>query len=461
MRYLSTRGNCPPRTFSEILLEGLAPDGGLYVPEHYPLLDLDELRGATYQMIAYKVLHAFAPEIPGPDLRWIIERTYTDAVFGSSEITPLQSVEFDIHMLQLSNGPTLAFKDVPLQLLGNLMEYELKAENRHLNILGATSGDTGSAAAYALRGKSRMRLFMLSPHKGMSMFQQKQMYTMQDENIFHLSVDGNFDACQAVVKTINADHAFKERYAIGAMNSINWARIAAQAVYWVYAYTRFPKELRGPVTCAVPSGNFGNAFSAYVARKMGVPCRIIVATNENDVLHEFFARGTYRIRSGSDVKITSSPSMDIASASNFERFVFEESNRDAALVQRLWDELSVRGEFGGSFLLSKARDFMCSGVARGDDVTRMIQDFHAYTGIVIDPHTAVGLHVGYRMRRFGSPLIVAETAQPAKFADTIEKAIGVRPEVPSAYKGMFAKMNRATRMKADAHLVKAFIAEHA
>ena len=262
MNYVSTRGNAPPRRFSDILLEGLAPDGGLYVPEEFPRMDLDALRNASYPEIAKAILARFMDDVPGLDA--IVERTYRPAVFGSDQITPLKTLERGLHLLCLSNGPTLAFKDIALQLLGSLFEEILKRKNQTLNILGATSGDTGSAAEYALRGKQGIHVFMLSPHKRMSAFQRAQMFSLQDPNIHNLAVEGVFDDCQDLVKAVNADAAFKARNRIGAVNSINWARVAAQVVYYFKGYFA---SGAGEVSFAVPSGNFGNVYAGYVARR--------------------------------------------------------------------------------------------------------------------------------------------------------------------------------------------------
>src|SRR3989344_3618533 len=347
MQYISTRGNSEPMDFKEILLEGLAPDGGLYVPETYPKFtdtELDALRGKNYHEIALRVLRAFITDIPEEDLKKIISRTYTKEVFGTPEITPIKRLENGLTLLQLSNGPTLAFKDVPLQLLGNLMEYVLAEKARGLNILGATSGDTGSAAAYAPKGRKGIRLFMLSPYGRMSRFQQRQMYTLNEKNIFNIVVNGTFDDCQTIVKEANADADFKKKYKLSTVNSINWARISAQIVYYFYSYLQLTKNNSERVAYAVPSGNFGNALSAHIAKEMCLNIEIIVCTNENDVLDQFFKTGVYRIRKGIDVKVTSSPTMDIASASNFERFVFDYVGRDSAKVRALWEELNKNRE---------------------------------------------------------------------------------------------------------------------
>ena len=318
MRYVSTRGAWAddPQPFCAILLEGLAPDGGLAVPQTYPLLgsaDLAALRHANYRDLAFAVLSRFIGDIPAADLKAIIDRTYTKAIFGSDDITPVSSLEPGVHLLHAANGPTLAFKDIALQLLGNLFHYVLVQRGRRLNILGATSGDTGSSAEYAMRGKRGIAVFMLSPKGRMSPFQTAQMYSLADPNIHNLAIEGVFDECQDIVKAVSADAEFKSRYAIGTVNSINWARVAAQVVYYFKGYFAVTRRESDPVDFAVPSGNFGNILAGHVAKQMGLPIRrLILATNENDVLDEFFRTGRYRPRTSAETHATSSPSMDIS-----------------------------------------------------------------------------------------------------------------------------------------------------
>ena len=314
--------------FCEILLEGLAPDGGLYLPERYPQVDaatLAKWRGLPYAELAFEILSLYIDDIPAEDLQAICRKTYTEEVFGTQEIVPLKKLEDGLCLEALSNGPTLAFKDMAMQLLGNLFEYELARRGEELNILGATSGDTGSAAEYAMRGKKGVRVFMTSPHGRMSPFQQAQMFSLQDANIHNLAIEGVFDDCQDIVKAVSNDLEFKRKYKIGTVNSINWARLVAQVVYYFAGYfqaTRGSNDQK--VSFTVPSGNFGNICAGHVARMMGLPIeKLVLATNENDVLDEFFRTGVYRVRSSADTHETSSPSMDISKASNFERFVFD------------------------------------------------------------------------------------------------------------------------------------------
>ena len=439
MRYISTRGQGKPLSFNDVLLAGLAPDGGLYVPEEYPQLTwkhVKRMQGWSYPEIAFHIIKLFVgDDINDAALRMIIKKAYDPRLFGSIDITPIQPLSKGVGLLKLSNGPTLAFKDVALQLLANLMDFVLEERDEYLNILGATSGDTGSAAEEAVRGRERLRIFMLSPYGRMTQFQQMQMYRIHDPRVFNLVPDGNFDDCQSAVKLVNADADFKEKYSIGAVNSINWARIMAQVVYYVYGYTRVITSPHERLTVSIGSGNFGNALSAYISGKMGLKIDVIVATNENDVLTEFLNTGRYRIRKGDEVVKTQSPSMDIASASNFERFMFDQVDRDPQRLKRLWGELSTKGEFSWNILNepNSTVRFM-SGTATDAEVTETIKSMFDRTGLIIDPHTAVAAKVLYdRQGTFdkGHSLIV-ETAQPAKFEDAIYRALGIRMAIPDS-----------------------------
>jgi len=453
--YVSTRGEAPAKRFTEILLEGLAADGGLYVPEAFPRADLSSWRALSYPDLAYAILSQFMDDVP--DLKQLVARTYTKAVFGSDDITPLKTLEPGFHILGLSNGPTLAFKDVALQLLGNLFEETLKQENQDLNILGATSGDTGSAAEHAMRGKKNINVFMLSPQGRMSAFQSAQMYSLQDPNIHNLVVEGVFDDCQDVVKKVNADAAFKARHRIGAVNSMNWARIAAQVVYFFKGYFAATRHDREQVSFAVPSGNFGNIYAGYVARSMGLPIRrLILATNENDVLDEFFRTGKYRVRK--TAVATSSPSMDISKASNFERYVFDLVERDGKALQKLWRKLDLDGEFDLSLI---PRAGFVSGRSTHTDRIATIKAVHAKYGVTIDPHTADGVKVGLEHREEGIPLVCLECALPAKFAETIREALGHESARPARFGKLEDLPQRFEVIKPDAEAVKRYIAAHA
>jgi len=468
MRYVSTRGGMAPATFSDILLGGLAPDGGLTVPDAYPTLAPGELAGwrdLSYPELAFVILRKFADDLPAEALHALIDKTYTAAIFRTEAITPLKPLGDGAWLLGLSNGPTLAFKDIALQLLGNLFEYALLKTDGHFNILGATSGDTGSSAEYAMRGKRGIRVFMLSPHRKMSRFQTAQMFSLQDPNIFNIAVRGVFDDCQDIVKAVSNDADFKAKYRIGTVNSINWARVAAQVVYyfkgWLAATTRDDQE----VSFAVPSGNFGNICAGHIAKRMGLPVRrLILATNENNVLDEFFRTGVYRVRATGQVEHTSSPSMDISKASNFERFIFDVVGRDPAVVRALWGQIDARGFFDLSrsdyFGAVQASGFV-SGSSTHQNRMDTIRRVYRESGTVIDTHTADGVKVGLEYREDGIPLICAETALPAKFEDSIVEALGRSPDRPAGYENLESLPQRFEVMDADVDRIKDYIVRHA
>ena len=468
MKYLSTRGDATERTFSEILLEGLAPDGGLYLPAHYPHIDaatLTRWRGLSYGELAFEILSLYIDDIPAADLRRLALSTYTEHTFGTAAITPLRRLQDGIWIQELSNGPTLAFKDLAMQLLGALFEYELGRRGQTLNILGATSGDTGSAAEYAMRGKLGVKVFMLSPQGRMSPFQQAQMFSLQDANIHNLSVQGVFDECQDIVKAVSNDLAFKRRWAIGTVNSINWARLLAQVVYYFAGYFQATRSNDERVSFAVPSGNFGNVCAGHVARMMGLPiAQLVVATNENDVLDEFFRTGTYRVRKAAETHETSSPSMDISKASNFERFVFDLLGRDAARTAQLFGAAVSRE--GGFSLTADERARLpsfgfISGKSTHADRLATIRDAWQRCGTMIDTHTADGVKVAREQAQPGTPMIVLETALPAKFAQTIQEALGREPVRPVALEGIEALPKRFQLMPADAAAVMRYVEAHA
>jgi len=474
MQYLSTRGHPERKRFCDILLEGLAPDGGLYLPETYPQIDdaaLTQLRRAYneegYAALAFRILSLYIDDIPAADLKALCAKTYTQEVFGTKEIVPLRQLEDGLWIEALSNGPTLAFKDMAMQLLGNLFEYELARRGEELNILGATSGDTGSAAEYAMRGKQGVRVFMTSPHGRMSPFQQAQMFSLQDENIHNLAIEGVFDDCQDIVKAVSNDHAFKARYKIGTVNSINWARLLAQVVYYFAGYIQATQGNEQKVSFTVPSGNFGNICAGHVARQMGLPIdRLVVATNENDVLDEFFRTGVYQVRASEHTYETSSPSMDISKASNFERFVFDLVGRDGARTQALFSDGVGRA---GRFDLSQDAVFQdtagkygfVSGKSTHADRLATIRDTYQRFGQIIDTHTADGVKVARERRGdLAVPMIVLETALPIKFAETIQEALGRAPERPARFEGIELLPKRVQQLPADVERVKAYIAAH-
>ena len=473
MRYISTRGGGEPREFCDILLGGLAPDGGLYMPESYPQVKdrLAAWRGLSYADLAFEILSLFITDIPPQDLRAICDKTYTARTYcwsrdaaKAKDIVPLTTLEPGFHLLELSNGPTLAFKDMAMQLLGNLFEYVLERRGESINILGATSGDTGSAAEYAMRGKHNVRVFMLSPEGKMSAFQRAQMYSLQNENIFNIAVRGMFDDAQDIVKAVSNDAAFKAQYKIGAVNSINWARVVAQVVYYFKGYFAATQSNAEQVDFAVPSGNFGNICAGHIARMMGLPiARLVMATNENDVLDEFFHTGVYRPRSTAETQATSSPSMDISKASNFERFVFDLVGRDPAVIRQLWTKI----DSGGSFDLSSMPCFanlpqfgFVSGKSTHADRLRTIsQTFEKY-GVMVDTHSADGLKVAVEQRVPDRSMVVLETALPAKFEETIIEALGRRPERPASFQGIETLPQRVEVMDVSVDAVKRYIVQH-
>ena len=471
MRYISTRGagsaaDDAGRSFCDILLEGLAPDGGLFLPQSYPVLtpeELDGLRSMSYAELAFAIVGRYADDIPPDDLKRIIDTTYTAEVFGSADITPVRTLEPGLHILQLSNGPTLAFKDMAMQLLGNLFEYVLAKRDAEINILGATSGDTGSSAEYAMKGKRGIRVFMLSPHEKMSPFQAAQMFSLQDKNIFNIAVRGVFDDCQDVVKAVSNDLEFKSKYKIGAVNSINWGRIVAQVVYYFQGYFAVTSSNEEKVSFAVPSGNFGNVLAGHIARMMGLPIRcLVVATNENDVLDEFFRTGRYRPRASAETHQTSSPSMDISKASNFERFLYDLLWRDPAAVR----ELMRKVEHEGGFDVAECADIwkrmpafgFVSGRSTHAERIATIRAIWDKYHVEIDTHTADGLKVALQHREPGIPMVCLETALPAKFEASMVEALGRKPARPAAFAGIEELPQRFEVMDADAAAIKRFIA---
>ncbi|SAL63549.1 threonine synthase [Caballeronia arvi] len=467
MRYISTRGGSVDRRFSEVLMEGLAPDGGLYVPATYPKVDdttLRHWRSLSYAELALQIVSLYIDDIPAHELRAIIASTYTPEVFGSAQIVPLQRLDESTALLNLSNGPTFAFKDIAMQFLGNLFEAELGRRGARLNILGATSGDTGSAAEYAMRGKQNVQVFMLSPRGRMSPFQQAQMFSLQDKNIHNLVVEGSFDTCQDIVKAVSADLAFKRQYDIGTVNSINWARLLAQVVYYFSGYFQATNDNSERVSFCVPSGNFGNICAGHVARMMGLPIeKLVLATNENDVLDEFFKTGRYRVRSSRETMVTSSPSMDISKASNFERFIFDLLGRDAHRVGDLFDlELSQRGQFclTEQETACIARYGFVSGKSTHLDRLQTISHTWQRHRTMIDPHTADGVKVAREHLRSGIPTIVLETALPLKFQDIIREAIGQEAPRPVPVTSMEQRPRRCELIAPSADEVKAYMERH-
>jgi len=475
LKYLSTRGGAEPKRFTDILLEGLMPDGGLAVPETVPRfmkVKLDALRQLAYPQLAFEIIRLYVDDIPAQDLKAIIEKTYTQEVFGSAEITPVTTLEPGFALLGCSNGPTLAFKDIAMQFLGHLFEYVLAKQGKSLNILGATSGDTGSSAEHAMKGRANIRVFMLSPEGRMSPFQTAQMFSLDDPNIFNIAVRGVFDDCQDIVKAVSNDARFKSEYRIGAVNSINWGRIVAQVVYYFKGYFALTRSNDEQIDVVVPSGNFGNIYAGYLAKRMGLPIRrLILATNENDVLHEFFETGRYRPRKSAETHATSSPSMDISKASNFERYIWhvcggnDENGAKKAgeRVASLWREME---HFGGFDLSedaewSEVRDSgFASGASSHQARVYTIKSVFEKFGVVIDPHTADGVSVGRQLRSDDVPMLCIETALPAKFEATVKEALGRAPERPAGYEDIEQFPQIFTVLDADAGEVMDFIRDN-
>lgn len=468
MQYISTRGGMAPTSFSQILIGGLAADGGLIVPEAYPRLtgqELEAWRDFDYRTLAYAILSRFITDIPAQVVRALIDKTYTAEIFGTEEITPVKPLTDDLYLLGLSNGPTLAFKDIAMQLLGNLFEYVLDRQASYLNILGATSGDTGSSAEYAMLGKHNIKVFMLSPHNKMSAFQTAQMYCLDEPNIFNIAVEGVFDDCQDIVKAVSNDGEFKTGLHIGTVNSINWARVAAQIVYYFKAYFAVTNDNAQTVSFSVPSGNFGDICAGHIARQMGLPIRrLIVATNENNVLDEFFRTGVYRVRPAGQVLKTSSPSMDISKASNFERFVYDLVDRDPSVVKDLWRRLETEGYFdlsAGEYFRRIDRFGFVSGTSTHAHRMETIRRVYDRYGTMIDTHTADGIKVGLEYKEAGVPLICLETALPAKFEESLQEALGRGPERPEGYQDIENKPRHFEVMAPDVAAIKDYIVRHA
>lgn len=474
MKYISTRGGMEPQQFCDILLAGLAPDGGLAIPESYPQFnqaDLEKLAKLNYRELAFEVISRFVDDIPAEELRDLINRTYTAETYcngrdaaKADEITPVVKLEDDLFIQELSNGPTLAFKDMAMQLLGNLFEYVLAKRNETVNILGATSGDTGSAAEYAMRGKKGINVFMLSPYGRMSPFQRAQMFSLQDKNIHNIAVKSMFDGCQDLVKACNKDAKFKADYKIGAVNSINWTRIVAQVVYYFKGYFATATKVGEPVDFSVPSGNFGNICAGHIARQMGLPIRkLVCSTNENDVLDEFFKTGGYYPRKDADTYATSSPSMDISKASNLERFVFDLVGRDAAKLAQMWADV----ESGKGFKLDDATfkkmaeqyGFLSAKSSHADRLDVIREVYNKYN-IFIDTHTADGYKAALQTREAGVKMVIMETALAAKFEETIQEALGMLPTRPEHLNGIENLPQRSVTMDPDAEALKKFVIEN-
>ncbi len=451
VEYVSTRGGREAISFKNTILGGLAEDGGLYMPTEYPQFSgefLHSLRGKSYPRVACEVLRQFAPDIPVPTLFRLCRRAYTAETFRNvplghnpKDIVHVGHLWGKTYLCDLNAGPTLAFKDLAMQLIGELFVFTLAG--RPMNILGATSGDTGPAAIAAMRGKPGIKTFILSPEKGMSPFQARQMYGVIDDSVFNLVTREGFSEAQAVVKAIMEDVEFKEKYHLGAINSINWGRVAAQVVYYVWSYLKLGLKDGEQFDVAIPAGNFGNSEAARIAKMCGLPIRnIVVASNENDVLFEFFTTGIYRPRKGR--VITTSPSMDIDAASNLERFIFDLLGRDGVQVKACYDGLKVTGVIDLSALLPDiARFGFRSARATMPDVEQVIGQMYERTGRIIDPHTAVAFSAATCLQTSDVVMLVLSTAHAAKFGETIEHTLGITPPVPDSMAGWEVSLERA------------------
>lgn len=455
MTYISTRGGAVSHRFLDVLMSGLAPDGGLFVPEAWPRLDLDELQGKSYTEVAEAVIFPFLDgQIPRDELRAILDDTYTAAHFGSDEIVPLRPLDSDLQLLELFHGPTLAFKDVALQLLGRLFDHVLEASGQRLTIIGATSGDTGSAAIEACRGRKNITVYILHPHGRTSAVQRRQMTTVLDDNIHNIALEGTFDDCQAFVKEAFADPDLRGLN-LSAINSINWARIVAQSVYYVTTCLK----LGGRVNFAVPTGNFGNVYAAYAAKRMGAPVGdLIIGSNRNDILTRFFDSGSMSLE---PVVPSLSPSMDIQISSNFERYLWDLTGHEPARVREVMDRFRATGAYAvtpGEHERA-CRDFRA--VRCSDETTlATIADIHRRTGVTIDPHTAVGVHAAQSVARAGSltgPVVALACAHPAKFPDAVEQATGSRPALPPSLADLFSRPEKMQVLPNDFAALKAHV----
>ncbi len=463
MKYVSTRGEAKTASFNEALIEGLARDGGLYVPESWPRLSPDEIagfKGKSYAEVALRVIAPFVGgDIPERDLKRMIGEAY--ATFADPDVTPLHRLSSGEYILELFHGPTLAFKDVAMQLIARLMDYVLAARGERCTIVGATSGDTGGAATEAFRGRERIDLIFMFPKGRVSPVQQRMMTAIAEPNVNVLAIDGNFDDCQAIVKALFNDHAFRDRVKLSAVNSINWARIVAQIVYYFTAAVALGAPERR-VTFAVPTGNFGDVLAGYVAAKMGLPVeRLIVATNVNDILARTLETGTYEVRG---VVATSSPAMDIQVSSNFERLLFDASGRDASVVRDAMRDLAASGRFAlNAKTLANMREIFAASRADEGETADTIREVYRTNGYVLDPHTAVGVAVARKLGadKANAPLVVLGTAHPAKFPEAVFAACGVNPELPPSFSDLMRRRERVTGLPNDARAVADFVAQNA
>ncbi|MFA5593138.1 MAG: threonine synthase [Micavibrio sp.] len=459
IRYLSTRGDPALRSFTEILLSGLAPDGGLYVPDSWPKIDLAALEGRSYSEIAFEIISPFVGgDIPKDDLRDMISRTYNEN-FRHEAIAPLVQVGDNEWVLELFHGPTIAFKDYALQLVGRLFDYVLEKTGRRATIVGATSGDTGSAAIEGVKACRNIDIFILHPEGRTSEVQRRQMTTIDAPNVHNIALKGTFDDCQDAVKTMFADEKFRAEMNLSAVNSINFARIAAQIVYYFTASVALGAASGRKISFAVPTGNFGNIYAAYCARQMGLPIdRLIAASNRNDILTRFFKTGEMK---ASAVEPSLSPSMDIQISSNFERFLFDLLGRDAKSLRAKMEGFKQSGSFTlDDGLMEKARTIFSAHCADDDQTLSMMGEYFKKTGYMPDPHTAVGFFAGkMEPRNPAIPLVMLACAHPAKFPDAAEKATGVRPPLPHHMADLYDLKENYSVLENDPDVLKNFIKE--
>jgi threonine synthase len=459
MNYISTRGSAPHLNFADVTLAGLARDGGLYVPETIPGFsanDFRALRGLSYAETAVRVMMPFVgSSISESDLRALVNKAYQD--FSHAAIAPLVQLDAQHWLLELFHGPTLAFKDFAMQVLGLLFEHFLKAQDKPITVIGATSGDTGSAAIQALAGRDKVDVFMLHPHGRVSDVQRRQMTTVMAPNIHNIAIDGTFDDAQALVKAAFNDVAFRDRYNLSAVNSINWTRILVQVVYYIYAAVRLGAPEQS-VRFSVPTGNFGDVFAGYIAARMGLPIeQLIVATNSNDILHRALSQGDYSVGT---VMPTSSPSMDIQVSSNFERLLFDLQDRDGAAIAAMMQQFNTSKDLQISAAArDKAAALFTSYRVDEDDVLLTLRHAHEKMGHVLDPHTAIGLAAARACAgSSNTPIVTLATAHPAKFRDVVERGTGVRPTMPSRCAGLFDREERYDRLPNDLGALQDFVA---
>ncbi len=462
MQYLSTRGGIAPIPFSQAVMMGLATDGGLLLPRNIPKIGGETFNSwgeLSYTELAFEIMSRFIDDIPSSDLRDLINRSYSS--FATESVTPLVH-HGPLHILELFHGPTLAFKDIALQFLGNLFEYMLEKDSGFLNIIGATSGDTGSAAIYGVRGKKRIKIFILHPKNRISLVQEKQMTTVLDSNVHNIAIEGTFDDGQAIVKSIFSDLDFKEKYHLGAINSINWARVLAQVVYYVYACLHvIHHEKDKAMDFAIPTGNFGDIFAGYIAKLLlpeGTIRKLVLATNSNDILSRFVNQGDY---SKAEVNATTSPSMDIQAASNFERYLYFLFDKSSERTTEAMAQFAENGKLDLSNYCDQIKRDFCASAVQEEEVATTIRDFKDEHGYLLDPHTAVGVYAARQHLQHNVPMICLATAHPAKFSDTVKHASGIEPEEPVVIQGLHTKESRCETMVANQETVKVYLSNNA